>query len=117
MKGFQNSGKQVLTADGEHFADATSALAAVLIVAALNFRKHHPVIDGDVVLCSRCRSELPHEGGEPCVPRAPRCKQTLDMFGDEGGDDATTKQPVTTEEVQPVRASSKRRTQRHTVLP
>jgi hypothetical protein len=89
MKGYQHCGKQVFDTDGVHFADAVSPLAALLIVAALNFRNHRPVIDGEAVVCSRCRSALPHEGGEPCVPKTPRCKQTLDMFGDEGGSNDT----------------------------
>lgn len=104
MKGFQHSGKQVMDADGAHFADASSPLAALLIVVALNFRKHHPVIDGGQVICSRCRSELPHDGHEPCKQRTPRCKETPDMFGDEGDSDECRANQA----VQPVRAGCNR---------
>lgn len=85
-KAYSSSGKQVLDPDGRHFADASSAVAALLIVCALEMRRHRPAIDGDRVICSRCLSELPHEGAEPCVPRSPRCSETPDMF--EGGNEA-----------------------------
>jgi hypothetical protein len=88
-RGFTTNGKQVIDSRGEHFADAASPVAALLIVCALEMRKHRPAIDGDRVICSRCQSELPHEGHEPCTPRTPRCSQTPDMFeGECNADDA-----------------------------
>lgn len=85
-KGFTANGKQVRDANGGHFADAASPVAALLIVCALEMRRHRPAIDGERVICSRCQSELPHEGSEPCIPRAPRCAETLDMFGECDGE-------------------------------
>jgi hypothetical protein len=111
MRGYKHNGKQVLTADGEHFADAVSPLAALLVVSALNFRKHHPVIDGAMVVCSRCRNELPHDGGEPCVPRTPRCKDTPDMFGGDGGEQRHDQQPAQAA-VRPVQPRKHVRTRR-----
>lgn len=96
MRGFTTYGKQVRDNMGVHFADAASEIAAKLIVAALNWRNHRPVISDDEVICSRCQSLLPEEGAEPCVPKTPRCSETRDMFG---GNDA---------EMPPVRPTGQR---------
>lgn len=80
MKGYTVSGKQVRTPDGIHFADAASDVAAMLIVVALNYRNHRPAIDGEHVICSRCQHFLPDDAAEPCIPRAPRCTETPDLF-------------------------------------
>jgi hypothetical protein len=84
QKGFTSCGKAVYH-DSELIADAVSPVHALLIVAALQWRRHNPVIHDGEVICSRCRSALPHEGHEPCVPKTPRCTETPDMFG--GQDD------------------------------
>lgn len=86
-RGYTASGKQVKDPQGLHFADAASPVAALLIVCALEMRRHRPAIDGERVICSRCLNELPHDGHEPCIARTPRCSATPDMFGDDGGGD------------------------------
>lgn len=95
-KGFTANGKQVLDGDGRHFADAATPVAALLIICALELRRHQPAIDGERVICSRCLNELPHDGAEPCIVRTPRCPITPDMFGGESGqdDNGETKVPV-----------------------
>jgi hypothetical protein len=92
-KAYTATGKQVLDPAGQHFADAATPVAALLIVCALEMRKHRPAIDGERVICSRCQNELPHDAHEPCVPRAPRCTKTLDMFG-EGSDQREAQMPL-----------------------
>lgn len=101
MRGFTTFGKQVKDTAGEHFADAVSDVAAKLIVAALNWRAHRPVISDGEVICSRCQSLLPEDGAEPCVPKTPRCSDTPDLFG---GDNAAG-------QVQPVRPEGHRGTE------
>lgn len=81
MRGFTHFGKQVRNGD-EHFADAATEVGAALICAALNFRNHRPTIDDGTVICSRCQAALPQDGEEPCVPRAARCPETPDLFGE-----------------------------------
>ncbi len=80
MRPFAAFGKAVYDAAGTHFADATSELNALLIVAALNFRQHIPALSEGAVRCSRCQALLPDEGSEPCQPRPPRCPDTADLF-------------------------------------
>jgi hypothetical protein len=89
MRGFIAKGKQVRDAAGGRFATAVTEVGAKLIVAALNFRHHRPEVDAGTVRCARCQVPLPDHGDEPCVPKAPRCPSTVDMFEDEMATDRT----------------------------
>lgn len=92
--GFTANGQEVLDPSGGHFADAASPVAALLIVCSLELRRHRPTIEGDRVICSRCQSELPHEGAEPCIARTPRCSETPDMFDSREPDGGQSKMPL-----------------------
>ena len=80
--GYTAKGKGVML-DGCRIATAVTPVHALLIVAALTMRRHHPVISDGEVICSRCQAALPHDGHEPCIPRTPRCPETPDMFASE----------------------------------